>query len=83
MPRGALPELFPRIRQEMEAAQHAAAADEADVDYIFEIPLKLAEQLVGFKHDEDYAHLIDGHFAVLSRDGSNESRGIFRRLFGK
>ena len=80
---GALPELFPRIRQEMEDAQHAAGADDADVDYIFETPLKLAEQLVGFKHDEDYARLVDGHFAVLTRDGGAKARGVFRWLFRK
>ena len=80
---GALPKFFPRIRREMEEAQHAAGGDDADVDYIFEIPLKLAAQLVGFKHDEDYAHVVGGHFAVLSRDGSNEPRSILRRLFGK
>jgi hypothetical protein len=44
---GDLPESFPAIRKEMEEAQHAAGGDDADVDYIFEIPLKLAEALGG------------------------------------
>ena len=57
---GDLPESFPAIREEMEEAQHAAAGNGPNVDYIFEIPLKVAEALVGFKHDEDDVHVIDG-----------------------
>jgi hypothetical protein len=78
---GQLPQSFPAIRNEMERAQLAAGGDEADVDYIFEIPLKVAEALVGFKHDDWGAHLIDGHFAVLSRPAG--ARGLLRRLFSK
>ena len=78
---GELPQCFPVIRKEMEQAQLAAGGDEADVDHIFEIPLKVAEALVGFKHDEDCAHLVDGHFAVYSRNAPEG--GFLRRLFTK
>jgi hypothetical protein len=64
----------------MEEAQRAAGGDDADVDYIFEIPLKLAKELVGFKHDEDCPHLVDRHFIVLSRA---KPSGVFGRLFRK
>jgi hypothetical protein len=83
---GVLPPSFAAIREEMEQAQIAAGGDEADVDYIFEIPLKLAKNLVGFKHDEEYDHVLDGHFQVLSRNAPTRgepSRGFLRRLFGK
>jgi hypothetical protein len=83
---GVLPPSFAAIREEMDRAQIAAGGDEADVDYIFEIPLKLAENLIGFKHDEDYNHVLDGQFHVLSRNASmrgDPSRGLLRRLFGK
>ena len=78
---GDLPESFTAIRKEMEKAQLAAGGDDADVDYIFEIPLKVAQALVGFKHDEDDAHVIDGHYVVLSRTAP--AGGVLRRLFGK
>jgi hypothetical protein len=64
---GDLPESFPAIRKEMEEAQLAEGGEDADVDYIFEIPLKVAEALVGFKHDENDTHVIGGQYVVLSR----------------
>ena len=76
-----LPESFPAIRNDMEQAQVDAGGDHAGVDYIFEIPLKLAEALVGFKHDKDNTHVIDGHYVVLSR--TDPAGGILRRLFRK
>jgi hypothetical protein len=64
---GDAPEALAAIRTEYEERQIAEGGDDADVDYIFEIPLKIAQSLVGFKHDEVSAHLIDGQFAVMSR----------------
>jgi hypothetical protein len=80
---GDLPTSFPAIRQEMEALQLAERGrNETDVvDFIFEIPLKVAQSLVGFKHDEASAHLVDRRFAVMSRIVPTAS--FFSRLFGK
>src|SRR5690606_27091627 len=39
---GELPQCFAAIQENMEDAQRAEGGDDADVDYIFEIPLKLA-----------------------------------------
>jgi hypothetical protein len=61
------PAVLPAIRKEMEELQLAEGGDDAGVDYIFEIPLRVAQSLVGFKHDEDCAHLIGGRFTVMSR----------------
>ena len=80
---GELPECFPAIRKAMEQAQLAAGGDEADVDYIFEIPLRVAQSLVGFKHDEDCAHLLDKKFSVMSRTTAPPAKGLLRRLFRK
>jgi len=41
---------------------------EADVDYIFEIPLKVAQALVGFKHDEECPYILEEQFIVLASD---------------
>ena len=64
---GALPASFQTIRSEMEKMQLEEGGDDADVDYIFEIPLLLAQSIVGFKHDEDSRHVINSEFQVLSR----------------
>jgi hypothetical protein len=78
---GELPECFAKIRDEMEKAQQAEGGDDADVDYIFEIPLRVAQQLVGFKHDEHCPHIVNNQFAVLSR--STQKRTFFSKLLGK
>jgi hypothetical protein len=78
---GMLPQCFATIRKEMEEAQHADGGDEADVDHIFEIPLKVAQTLVGFKHDENYEQVVEGTFIVLS--GGKSEKGFLSRLFGK
>lgn len=77
---GDLPECFASIRREMEKAQRAAGGDAAGVDHIFEIPLKVAQTLVGFKHDEDCPHMTEEQFVVLSR--SAPKKGLIARLFG-
>jgi hypothetical protein len=69
---GDLPTEFSAVRKEMEELQFAEGGDDAGVDYIFEIPLKVAQSLVGFKHDENCAHLIGGHFVVMSRKGDSD-----------
>jgi hypothetical protein len=76
---GALPECFAAIRRELEEEQRAEGGDAAEVDCIFEIPLKVAQSIVGFKHDENCPHLTDGRFAVLTKSGSK--KGLFGKLF--
>lgn len=78
---GELPQCFASIRENMENAQRAEGAEEADVDCIFEIPLKVAQALVGFKHDESYESVVEGNFVVLS--GGKTEKSFFSRLFGK
>ena len=78
---GALPASFSSIRSEMEHAHRADGEDTADVDYFFEIPLKVAQSMVGFKHDEDCPHMTEGHFAVLSRPAPK--KGLLGQLFGR
>jgi len=73
---GDLPDCFGSIRRDMEDAQRAAGGEAAGVDYIFEIPLRVAQTLVGFKHDE----VTQEHFVVLSR--SRPKKGLLGRLFG-
>ena len=76
---GSLPEVFPSIKKQMEDAQRAEGGDTAGVDYYFEIPLKVAESLVGFKHDEECPHITEEQFVVLSRPAK---KGFLGKLFG-
>ncbi len=57
-------------------AQRAAGGDAAGVDYIFEIPLRIAQALVVFKHDE----VTPEPFVMLSRPAPK--KGLIGRLFG-
>jgi hypothetical protein len=77
---GDLPECFASVRRELEEAQRNDGGDDADVDHIFEIPLKVAQSLVGFKHDEDCPHLVNKKFTVLSRAAPR--KGLLGRIFG-
>jgi len=72
---GDAPESLAPIRRELEDAQRAAGGDAAGVDHIFDIPLKVAQTLTGFRHDESEAE-----FTVLSRSGPK--KGVLSRLFG-
>lgn len=78
---GQLPDCFSPIRSAMEEAQRAEGGDDAAVDYIFEIPLKVAQSLVGFKHDEDCPHMTEEQFVVLSR--AAPKKGLLGRLFSR
>jgi hypothetical protein len=77
---GELPECFNDIRTEMEQIQLSEGGEAADVDYIFEIPLKVAQSIVGFKHDETCPHIKAG-FTVLSSSSPVATKSFFRRLF--
>ncbi len=87
--KGDLPACCHAIRTKMEEEQENENQGEAEVDYIFEIPLLVAQDLVGFKHDENCDELIDGEFIVLERKVKDEipatasSKGFFARLFNR
>jgi hypothetical protein len=74
---GTPPAAFPGIRADLEREQEEAGGKDADVDHLFDIPLKVAESLTGFKHDV----VIEGDFEILTRD-SPKPAGFFKRLFG-
>ena len=75
---GEPPESYPAIRNEMEQLQAAAGGD---VDYIFEIPLRVAQSVAGFKHDEICPRLVDKHYVVLSPPAPR--RGFLRSFLPK
>jgi hypothetical protein len=61
---GVAPPAFASIRDKYLAVQ--AAEREEDVDHIFDIPVELARELTGFRHDQEPLGVSDGEpFEVL------------------
>jgi hypothetical protein len=75
---GFLPESFASIREELYEAQRAEGGDDADVDYIFDIPPKVAQSVTGFKHDENWP-LAGEKFVVLAGQ-SPPKKGFWSRF---
>jgi hypothetical protein len=75
---GSLPQGFASIRDELYEAQRAEGGDDTDVDYIFDIPTRVAQSITGFKHDESWP-LTDAKFSVLA-DQSRPKQGFWSRL---
>jgi hypothetical protein len=48
---GSLPPSYAAIRDRFTAQQQAEGGVKTEVDYLFEIPVVLAQSFVGFKHD--------------------------------
>jgi len=76
---GTPPTGFAEIKK--RAYDRQRAKDSKDVDYIFDIPLSVAQSITGFKHDEGGPD----EFEVLERQKPSlpEKRGFWNRLFGK
>lgn len=49
---GEPPAAFEAVRDEYVAQQDAEGGEDAGVDFIFEVPLRLARDIAGYKHDE-------------------------------
>ncbi len=62
---GAPPPLLETIHTEMKASQDEDGGEEADVDWLFEVPLMLATALSGYRHDE--AALLSGEALVFTK----------------
>jgi hypothetical protein len=52
---GTPPESHARIRAE----QFARVSEDPEVDRIFDIPIRIAKEAVGFRHDEKYESVFD------------------------
>jgi hypothetical protein len=76
---GDLPAAFASINAQLQAAQSAEGGPAAEVDHLFDVPLKVAQSIVGFKHDEDGPYVTSPAFVVLT---GGRRKGLFGRLFG-
>ena len=62
---GEPPSSYETYKTERLAEQEANGGESSDVDYVFEIPLDVARDLTGFKHDEDTDSLFVEPLEVL------------------
>ena len=74
---GSLPEEYASIKQRLLAEQQREDQGAKEVDYVFEVPLQLAESIAGFKHDK----ALDAQFEILRPMSSPTSGGLLSRLF--
>jgi hypothetical protein len=62
---GKPPENYTSLKQELIETQKLEGGENAGVDVVFEIPLRLAKQLVGFKHDEDETETAEEAYEIF------------------
>ena len=63
---GVLPPEFNSILSSMQTKQSEADSGREGVDYIFEVPVELAKNIAGYRHDREIPGLADKPFAVLA-----------------
>lgn len=84
---GELPAAYASIRDRLRSQQQKAGGSTADVDYIFDVPVELAQTLTGYRHGADIPGTGADPFEVLveispSASGKTARPSFLRRLFG-
>jgi hypothetical protein len=67
---GSMPDKYAAIEEELSEMQKQSGGENSDTDYFFEIPLRTAKSIVGFKHDEAESEF--GNFQIF-KSGSASS----------
>jgi hypothetical protein len=62
---GVPPKRFADLSAATISGQHLEGGNDADIDLVLEVPLELAKSIVGFKHDEKWPGVREGHFCAL------------------
>lgn len=71
---GTLPASYADALRNAQEAQDAEDAGDAAVDFFFEVPLQLARDVVGFKHDEGMPNVNYKAFQVYDSPSGNSRR---------
>jgi hypothetical protein len=75
---GALPASFQKIRQRLTDAQEHEGRKPPEVDYIFDIPLELAAEICGYKHDQLNDDLpAPGFTKLVAAKGATQTKSIW------
>jgi hypothetical protein len=85
--KGDLPSVFAGIRDGLRFDQQIAGGRHAQVDYLFEVPVMLAESLTGYRYNADFPERAERPFEVLVETSVSRSLGgtgpsFWKRLFG-
>lgn len=72
------PQQYVAIKERLLAEQQHEDQGERQVDFVFDIPLELADAIVGFKHDR----IIQERFEVLKPAPPRSGSTLLARLFG-
>lgn len=80
--KGHLPSIFTSIQTRLRAKQEAAGGPQANVDYIFDIPVEIFAHLTGYRYDRDTPGLSARAFEVLAITESKPKRSWLQRIFG-
>jgi hypothetical protein len=78
---GQLPSEFAGIYTSLKTKQEDAGGDEADVDYIHDVPVTLAQVVTSFRHDEDIPGSEPVPFEVLGQDIAQAASKPWWRLW--
>ena len=76
---GTLPSEYSPIRDRFFRQQEAENAADAEVDFLFEIPVVLVQTFIGYKHDEASPAFETRGFELLE----SIKKSFFQRLFSK
>jgi len=75
------PAAFEGLRKELFAKQKAAVGEDADIDYVYDLPADLSKELTGFRHDQDTPGMSGDAFEVLEKP--SKWGKMFGGLLGK
>lgn len=78
--RGTPPERYHVIRDRLFAEQAADGGENAEVDHIFDIPVDLAYELIGYRYDKDIDGMDKNGFQIMERE---KKPAFWARLLGK
>jgi hypothetical protein len=86
---GVLPSAYLNIKKNLSAKQIDADKQGDSVDYLFDVPIELAHELTGFRHDQDIPGAEKEPFEVLRKTSTpNDDKGsnkptFLKRFFGR
>lgn len=78
---GALPEDFPRARDVALEELHADGGDASEVDYLFDVPLEVAADLCGWRHDLAEYDWGEPAFTIVGDPA--DARAMLAKFFGR
>lgn len=70
---GRLPAHYEAIKDDFVAQQNAEGGEDADVDFIFDIPLQVARKICGYKHDEGSSPWVPPGPVAFNQRGASKS----------